>query len=418
MEDSNQAEQPNDINILDQENEQDEASTNITNPEIDSSSPNNLPVNETNQEVKPNDIAENSEITEEGAPNQEKTEEDQKLHHIQMEYCPHCGVPIMYCRFFGHIRQAPKTETDDNENENDEADQRQEEEDPNQAKKKKKEATKPNILVTIRRRTGRKYITTISNIEAWGIDSKEFSKSVSKRMAIGCSYNMSQFGLQIVVQGDVEQAMIGDLVNIYHIPKDKITSERKIKKKRVRFIPDQPQYELPVADDTGKVPMLWSDSDESDSEESENEDKQPTNIQNTASLTEKYPNFDYEAALEGFDEFLDMNPVGESDGEEDKIDVEGKEKPAEEKKEQQMRKQKNQGDKVQNNPNQSNNRGKGGNNDRSASNNNRGGNNNNRGGNNNRGANNNRCGNNNRGGRGKGKPGTNRGISKGSRGRR
>ena len=244
------------------------SSTNPTEEIFDSNQNVSLDQNAENQE-NPNqpidtDIAEIHEEKEKNQEEEEKHQEeeeiDTKLHHVDIEYCPRCGVPTMYCRFFGHKRYIGT----------------EEEEEDYSPKKTKKEKPKPNVIVTVKQRTRRKNTTSIAHMEEWGIDIKEFSKSIAKKMAIGCSYNHDRNNvLQIVIQGNVGDKIIELLEKQYQIPKNNITAVKKVRRvKKPRLIAPQPEFApLPSYDDEEekhKLPLDTS-SDESEGDDSDSD---------------------------------------------------------------------------------------------------------------------------------------------------
>ena len=174
------------------------------------------------------------------------------IKHRDIEYCEICNVPICYCRFFGHIRPSTKyikkvitlhlirdDGTEVTEEEEGEEEEEVEEEVINVIAQKKK-GQKRNVIVTVKARTKRKNTTSIANLEDWEIDIKDFSKEISKKMAIGCSYNKTQTGIQVVIQGDVGNTVIDILLHKYNIPKENIEAIRKTKKKPTTINRHQP----------------------------------------------------------------------------------------------------------------------------------------------------------------------------------
>ena len=170
-------------------------------------------------------------MSEEESSSSQINEEENKV-----VICPRCDVPICYCQFFGHTHKI-------NEN-GEETDVIEEVPDLQKLAKKKagkkENENKQDIKVIIKSRTKRKKITTIENMEDWDIDVKDFSKQISKKMAIGCSTQKSPTGkLQVVVQGDASIQVIEILIKQMKIPKDNIKAIRKEKKAPVED-PHQP----------------------------------------------------------------------------------------------------------------------------------------------------------------------------------
>jgi translation initiation factor 1 (eIF-1/SUI1) len=85
--------------------------------------------------------------------------------------------------------------------------------------------------VTVKSRNRRKNTTTISGLEAWDIDLKDFSKAVAKSQALGCSTKKTDTGVAIVIQGDVGQLVCDQLLRQYHIPASSIQAVKKQQKK-------------------------------------------------------------------------------------------------------------------------------------------------------------------------------------------
>ncbi|OHS98087.1 hypothetical protein TRFO_35550 [Tritrichomonas foetus] len=195
--------------------------------------------------------------------NQTNTEAPQNdFRHLTVDYCPRCGVPTCYCQFFGHKRPQPKEDGEGNGEEPQE--EEFEETKPKKGGAKKGNEEKPNIIVTVKQRTKRKNTTTIANLEQWDIDTKEFSKLISKKMAIGCSSKKSQTGLQIVIQGDAGEQVINLLCKEFKVPKKNISAVRKVKKAPE---PKQPAAQ-PVFDE---LPGSSDDGDNNDNSDDEGE---------------------------------------------------------------------------------------------------------------------------------------------------
>ena len=68
--------------------------------------------------------------------------------------------------------------------------------------------TRASSKITIKRieRTKRKYVTTVSNLEAFGLDIKKVSKDLGKKFATGASVTkLAGGGEEITVQGDLSE---------------------------------------------------------------------------------------------------------------------------------------------------------------------------------------------------------------------
>ena len=204
-------------------------------------------------------------MSEEESSSSQINEEENKV-----VICPRCDVPICYCQFFGHTHKI-------NEN-GEETDVIEEVPDLQKLAKKKagkkENENKQDIKVIIKSRTKRKKITTIENMEDWDIDVKDFSKQISKKMAIGCSTQKSPTGkLQVVVQGDASIPVIEILIKQMKIPKDNIKAIRKEKKAPV----EDPHQPPPQPNRGGNE---YSDDDYNDDDDSEEEKPQNKKQQN------------------------------------------------------------------------------------------------------------------------------------------
>lgn len=173
------------------------------------------------------------------------------LFHCDVEYCDTCGVPTCYCRLFGHIRACTKVvrklvtlhvlQDDGTELiEEEEVEEEEEEAEVVSTTVRRSNEQQRNVIITVKARTKRKNTTTIANLECWKIDVRDFSKEISKKMAIGCSYKKTQAGVQVVIQGDVMQAVINILLSTYSIPKTSIETVRKTKKNPTAINRHQP----------------------------------------------------------------------------------------------------------------------------------------------------------------------------------
>lgn len=157
--------------------------------------------------------------------------DQEELVHTDIELCERCGVPTCYCKFFGHVEQTENTEGEEGATKEEDGEKKpQQQQQQQQNKGGKNKGEKPHIQITVKSRTKRKNTTTVSNLEAWEIDTKEFSKAIAKKMAIGCSTKKSQTGIQIVIQGDAAQQIQEVLIGTYKVPKKQIATVRKQKK--------------------------------------------------------------------------------------------------------------------------------------------------------------------------------------------
>lgn len=172
--------------------------------------------------------------------------EGSPLRAVDIEICDKCGVPIKYCVFFGHVESA--------DGEGNEAPAPT----PQPKKGGKKEAPKQDIIITVKERTKKKRTTSIKNLEGWGVDVKELSKTLAKKMAIGCSMKNTPTGVEIVIQGDAGQQVIDILLKQYKVPKGNIKAVRKAKKKTPE--------ELAEANQPPPQPGMESDDDDDDSD--------------------------------------------------------------------------------------------------------------------------------------------------------
>lgn len=190
---------------------------------------------------------------------EEEQVETTKLRKSDVILDARLGIPDCYAEFFSgkpKSSEAPK--------EGDEAQEGAQNTAPVD-KKSKSQATaeKPNVIVTVKQRTKRKNVTSIENLEPWGIDIKDFSKHIAKKLAIGCStQTFPATGLGIIIQGDVGEQIIHSISNQFGVPIKSITAIRKVKKAPEPKQPAaQPQFDLNGS----------SDDDDSDSDEEPND---------------------------------------------------------------------------------------------------------------------------------------------------
>ncbi|CAP68005.1 uncharacterized protein PODANS_1_18740 [Podospora anserina S mat+] len=92
-----------------------------------------------------------------------------------------------------------------------------------------------NSVVTIKRieRNKRKYVTSVSGLEAFGLDLKKVSKDFGKKFATGSSVTKTPSGgEEIVVQGDVSDEIEEFILEKYKdVPEDNIELVEDKKKK-------------------------------------------------------------------------------------------------------------------------------------------------------------------------------------------
>jgi density-regulated protein DRP1 len=118
----------------------------------------------------------------------------------EVEYCELCGIPSVYCKFFDlHVSEQAKEK---------------EKAKPQQIQQNQK----PKIVIKIKSRSKKKKITSVSQLEKWGIDLKEFSKQISRTLSIGCSTKKKEGSTQLIVQGDASGEIIKMLLTQFNVP--------------------------------------------------------------------------------------------------------------------------------------------------------------------------------------------------------
>ncbi|KAK4170387.1 translation machinery-associated protein 22 [Cladorrhinum sp. PSN259] len=104
-----------------------------------------------------------------------------------------------------------------------------------EAAEQKQAEKRSNSVVTIKRieRNKRKYVTSVSGLEAFGLDLKKVAKDFGKKFATGSSVTkVPSGGEEIVVQGDVSEEIEEFLLEKYkEIPEDNIELVEDKKKK-------------------------------------------------------------------------------------------------------------------------------------------------------------------------------------------
>ena len=158
-----------------------------------------------------------------------------RLEKAHIEYCPVCDVPLCYCKFF-KLHGAQSLDEDGVANGEALLD---EEKKPEAEKKEKKGSQKelPKIQIVVKNRRARKYTTSVSMIEPYGLDLKEVQKAISKKMSTAASTKKKNGMTQIVIQGDAGTTVRDILKNQFKIP---ITSIQVIIKQPKKPEPKQP----------------------------------------------------------------------------------------------------------------------------------------------------------------------------------
>jgi density-regulated protein DRP1 len=104
-----------------------------------------------------------------------------------------------------------------------------------EASEAKHAADLASSIVTIRRieRNKRKFVTSVSGLEAFGYENKKVAKDFGKKFATGSSVSRTASGgEEIVVQGDVSDEIEEFLLDNYkNIPEDNIELVDEKKKK-------------------------------------------------------------------------------------------------------------------------------------------------------------------------------------------
>lgn len=92
-------------------------------------------------------------------------------------------------------------------------------------------------VVTVKRieRNKRKFVTTVSGLESFGLELKKVAKDFGKKFATGSSVTkVASGGEEIVVQGDVSEEIKDFIIDKYkNVPEDNIEliDDKKLKKK-------------------------------------------------------------------------------------------------------------------------------------------------------------------------------------------
>ncbi|KAL8388414.1 hypothetical protein RB595_009262 [Gaeumannomyces hyphopodioides] len=173
-------------------------------------------------------------------------------------YCGVCTLPPEYCEYGGTVRKcqdwlqkahpdmysriwSPEALEAATASLSVEAQQRAEKDAKKKAAKaeaaEQKQADKlASSVVTIKRieRNKRKFVTSITGLEAFGLDLKKVAKEFGKKFATGSSVTkVPSGGEEIVVQGDVSQEVQDFIVQKYKdVPEDNIELVEDKKKKK------------------------------------------------------------------------------------------------------------------------------------------------------------------------------------------
>lgn len=149
----------------------------------------------------------------------EEEEESGVLKHVPCEYCPICGCPTCYCPFFGdHIQPQEGQNTNQGQiNHNVE----------NQAENQFK------IEITTKSRTRKKTISTIRNLDKFGIDINDFASKVSKKLGTSCIFKTTQNGPEVIVSGDLILDIVFLLTNEHGVNKNDIICNKLLRKNAI-----------------------------------------------------------------------------------------------------------------------------------------------------------------------------------------
>ena len=92
------------------------------------------------------------------------------------------------------------------------------------AKAKAKSRSGPTVLVSMKKRTKRKYIVTITGLEKFGVKLKDAAKSLSKKFACSASVSKNAMGgKEVVMQGNVSYDITDVLCDKYpSVPRDAV----------------------------------------------------------------------------------------------------------------------------------------------------------------------------------------------------
>ncbi|KAL2070985.1 hypothetical protein VTL71DRAFT_14011 [Oculimacula yallundae] len=175
-----------------------------------------------------------------------EADQDLELQSRTVLYCGVCSLPPEYCEFGGTVKKCQEwlEKTDDDMYErlwsedalaaatsslSVDAQKRAEKDAHKKALKAeaaeaKQAATIKSSKVTIKRveRNKRKFVTTITGLEAFNLENKKVAKDLGKKFATGSSVTkLASGGEEIVVQGDVSEEIEEFLMEKYPvIPED------------------------------------------------------------------------------------------------------------------------------------------------------------------------------------------------------
>lgn len=139
---------------------------------------------------------------------------------IEVEICPVCGLPKCYCRFSEkHDGGDPKAKQKAEAAKAAAAAQPP----PN-----KKQKTPKKIEVIVKERNKYKSITTVTGLEKRGVNIKEFTKALAKKMSCSAASKDKGGEQTIVIQGDAGDQVVEMIETMLNIPTSEITLTRKI----------------------------------------------------------------------------------------------------------------------------------------------------------------------------------------------
>lgn len=158
------------------------------------------------------------------------------LQKASVEYCPKCDVPLCYCRFFKIHGEGAEGEEGEKAEGAEGGEAEEEKKAPAKGGKGGKKGAKdpkdlPKIEIVVKNRKARKFLTTVSKIEPWGLDLKELQKAISKKMSTSCSTKKKDGMMQIIVQGDASNQLRDVLKTQFGVPVTSIQITIKQKKK-------------------------------------------------------------------------------------------------------------------------------------------------------------------------------------------
>ena len=158
--------------------------------------------------------------------------EIEKLKKVDIELCEICRVPPVYCKFFGHYIIPSNLLNEEEEEEIFEEDDEEEQKLIEILPKEKKPKELVKIIFTVKSRSKRKNVTSVRGLEQNGIDLKELSHLLMKKVGIGCSSNFKDNQNILVIQGDITNRILEVIFENTIIKKSMITIEKKQKHKK------------------------------------------------------------------------------------------------------------------------------------------------------------------------------------------